>query len=78
MSPIPINAVPAYANGSSAFPFLIDDDDNPFLRGWTDSARGRGILVPRRLQQANPVPVLPMASDDGSINHSGTILFPIR
>lgn len=63
-------------NGSRQLPYLVDEDDNPFVRGWTDTRPA--FVVPEPMPLVAALPAVPMASSAGDINRTGTILFPIR
>jgi len=70
ISDIPSSPTP---NGSRQLPFLVEDDDNPFLRGFVEHSQ----LRMRPPQPRVEVPaMLPRAFDAGSINPNGRIIIP--
>lgn len=63
-------------NGSRELPFLVEDVENPFLRGWTDHSRRRQPMplpVPR---VEVPAVLRPTASAAGDINPNGRVVIP--
>lgn len=67
------------ANGTRELPFLVVDEENPFLRSYSEHQRGRSrVVVPRLLPTVPVVPPVPMASDRGDINDTGSISLPLR
>ena len=67
------------ADGTRELPFLVVDEENPFLRSYTEHQRGRSrVMVPRPLPPVPVVPDVPMATDRGDINNTGSIDLPIH
>lgn len=60
-------------NGSRELPFLVEENDNPFLRQYVEHSQ----LRVRRPQPCVEVPpVCPMGSPAGSVNNNGRIVIP--